>query len=196
MGLQLPTARADFRLMARTVRLVLSIPGYAAIAVLTAWLSLTLFALSQNLQLVRDFIIGGQLPLTDRLVLISEQYPFIGTNYSAVDGVALLVVTALVGANLALVVYHLREHDLSASGGGGSLVGVILGVIGAGCAACGSVILIGILSLFGVSGLILLLPFDGLELSMLAVVALLLSTYWLAEGMRGGRINGCPIELT
>lgn len=196
MTLQLPTGFQDVRLMLRTIRLVLSIPAYAVFAVLTAWISLTLFALSQNLTLVRDLIIGGSLPLSDRLVLLREQYPFLGTNYSTIDGAALLLVVALVGANLALVVYHVREHDLSASGSGGSLVGVALGVIGAGCAACGSVLLIGVLSLFGASGLILLFPYDGLELSVLASVALLLSTYWLAEGMRGGQINGCPIDIT
>jgi len=195
MGLRLPTSRQDVQLVFRTVRLVLSIPTYAVFAILTGWISLTLFSLSQNVTLVTDLIIGGSLPLSDRLILIREQYPFLGTNYSTVDGAALLVVVALIGSNLALVVYHLREHDLSASGGGGSLAGVVLGLIGAGCAACGSAILLGVLSLFGASGLLLVLPFDGLELSALAVVALLLSTYWVADGMRGGRINGCPIDI-
>jgi hypothetical protein len=53
-----------------------------------------------------------------------------------------------------------------------------------------------VLSLFGASGLVLLLPLGGLELSILAVVALLLSTYWLADGMRGGEIRGCPVDLS
>jgi len=181
--------------MGRTIRLVLSIPTYAVGAIGVAWVSLTLFTLSQNLTLTTDLIIGGSLPLADRLVLIIEQYPFVGTNYSVVDGLAVLIVVALTGINLALVVYHFREHDLSVSSSGGSMVGVVLGVAGAGCAACGSAVLIGILSLFGASGAVLLLPLGGLEISILAVVALLLSTYWVAEGMRGGRIGGCPVDL-
>lgn len=196
MAPTVPTGRSDLRLMARTVRLVVSIPSYAAVGLLAAWASLTLFTLSQNPTLTRDLIVGGSLPLADRLVLLTEQYPFVGTNYSLVDGVALLVVVTLTGINLALVVYHLREHELSLSGGGGSVVGVALGMAGAGCAACGSALLIGVLSLFGASGLVVLLPLEGLELSIFAVVALLLSTYWVAEGMRGGRIQGCPVEIT
>ena len=164
-------------------------------ALLAGATALTLFSLSQTLTLTADLVVGGSLPLADRLVLVVEQYPFIGTNYSPVDGAALLLVVSLVGANLALVVYHLREHDLSAAGSGGSLLGVALGVLGAGCAACGSAILLGVLSLFGASGLVLLLPLGGLELSLLAVVALLLSTYWVADGMRGGEIRGCPITV-
>jgi hypothetical protein len=174
---------------------VLSIPTYAAIGLGASWLSLTLFTLSQNVALTRDLIIGGSLPLADRLVLVVEQYPFVGTTYGTVDGAALLVVVALTGINLALVAYHLREHDLSLSGGGGSVVGVALGAVGAGCAACGSALLVGVLSLFGASGLVVLLPLEGLELSILAVVALLLSTYWVAEGMRGAKIGGCPVDL-
>ena len=192
---RLPTRWADLRLIGRTLRLVLSIPAYAGFAVFTAWGALTAFALSQNLTLTGDLIVGGSLPLADRLVLVVEQYPFVGTTYSALDGAALLLVVSLVGANLALVAYHVREHDLSAAGSGGSVVGVALGVLGAGCAACGSAILLGVLSLFGASGLVLLLPLGGLELSLLAVVALLLSTYWVADGMRGGEIQGCPVDI-
>ena len=195
MAVRFPTGREDLRLMGRTVRLVLSIPAYAVGSVVVAWLSLTLFTLSQNPTLTGDLIIGGSLPLADRLLLVTEQYPFVGTNYSLVDGLAVLVVVALTGINLALVAYHLREHDLSVSSSSGSMIGVVLGVAGAGCAACGSAVLIGILSLFGASGAVLLLPFGGLEISMLAVVALFLSTYWVADGMRGGRIGGCPVDI-
>jgi hypothetical protein len=192
---RLPTRREDLRLVVRTLRLVLSIPTYAVVGVVAAWLALTGFALSQNLTLTSDLIVGGSLPLVDRLTLVVEQYPFIGTTYGVVDGIALLVVVTLVGGNLALVAYHVREHDLSAAGSGGSAVGVLLGILGAGCAACGSAILLGVLSLFGASGLVLLLPLGGLELSLLAVVALLVSTYWLADGMRGGEIRGCPVAI-
>jgi hypothetical protein len=92
------------------------------------------------------------------------------------------------------VTYHLREHGLSLSGGGGSAVGAVLGALGAGCAACGSALLVGILSLFGVSTSVLFLPLDGLEFALLALVALLLSIHWVADGMRGGQVAGCPVD--
>jgi hypothetical protein len=109
-------------------------------------------------------------------------------------GGALLVVSVLTGVNLAMVAYHVREHGLSPGGSGGSLAGVVLGALGAGCAACGSAVLAGVLSLVGASGLALLLPLDGVEFALFAAVALLLSMYWLADGMRGGMIGGCPVE--
>lgn len=194
MAVSLPTGVRDGRLVARVLRLVLSQPAYAAVAVVAAWVSLTTFVVSQNLELFGALIVGGSLSLADRLVLLREQYPFLGTTYGTLEGVALLLVAALVGANLALLSYHVREHDLSAAGGGGSAVGVALGVLGAGCAACGSALLAGVLSLVGGSGLVLALPLEGLEVSLLALVVLGLSTYWVADGMRGGAVAGCPIE--
>lgn len=192
---RLPTQRADLRVAVRTARLVLAGPLYALIALLVAVVGLTLLVVSQNLMLVGDLIIGGELGFFDRLVLLSELYPFVGTIYGPADSAAILTVAALMGVNLAMVSYHLREHEITAAESGGSVAGVVLGALGAGCAACGSAILLGVLSVFGASGLVLLLPLGGLEITLLAVVALLLSTYWLADGMRGGEVNGCPIDV-
>jgi hypothetical protein len=194
LGLSLPTTAADVRLVARTVRLVLALPAYALFAAAVSVLTLSAFVLSQNLALVGDVVVGGTLPPAARLRVLLELYPFVGTSYGVLTGGALLVVSGLTGVNLALVAYHVREHGVSARGGSGSLAGVVLGALGAGCAACGSAVLAGVLSLVGASGLVLLLPLDGVEFALLAAVALLLSTYWLADGMRGGSVGGCPID--
>lgn len=191
---RLPTRARDWRLMARTARLVVTIPLYATIALVAAVLGLTLFVLSQNLPLA-GFLLTGSLPLDSRLVILTEQYPFVGTNYSVLQGLLLVVTAALVGVNVAMVVYHLREHALSAAEGTTSVAGVILGTLGAGCAACGSAVLAGVLSLFGATASLTVFPFDGLEFAALALVALVVSVFWLARGMRGGEINGCPVEF-
>jgi hypothetical protein len=190
-----PTTGADWRLTARTARLVLTVPTYALVGLVAALVALSVFVLTQNLTLVGDVVVGGTLPLSNRLRILVGLYPFLGTSFSAVTGVAIVVVAALVGVDIAMVAYHFREHGLSTRESGGSLAGVVLGTLGAGCAACGSVLLAGLLSLFGASGLLLLLPFEGLEFTLLALVPLVLSMYWIADGMRGGEINGCPVDI-
>ena len=193
-SLRLPTRARDWRLMARTARLVVTIPVYTVIAAVAAVFGLTLFVLSQNLPLA-EFLLTGSLPLDSRLVILAEQYPFVGTNYGPLQGALLVVTAALIGVNVAMVIYHLREHALSAAQGTTSVAGVVLGTLGAGCAACGSAVLAGVLSLFGVAASLAVLPFDGLEFAVLALVTLVFSVFWLARGMRGGEINGCPVEL-
>jgi hypothetical protein len=129
----------------------------------------------------------------NRATVLVELYPFVGTAYTTLQGAVLVLTAVLVGINMAVATYHVREHSLSVSQGSGSLGGIVLGTLGAGCAACGSAVLAGLLSVAGASGLLLALPLDGLEFSLLAVVALLLSLYWLADGMRGAEIAGCPL---
>ena len=104
----LPTGRADWRLMARTARLVLGGPGYAALALVASVAALSLFVLSLN------------LPLGSRLTILVGLYPFLGPGFGVVQGVLLLVVAALTGVDVAMAVYHVREHDLSAGPGAGS----------------------------------------------------------------------------
>ncbi|EMA17329.1 MULTISPECIES: hypothetical protein [Haloarcula] len=194
-GLRLPTTRGDWRLMGRTVRLVLTLPVYAAVAVIAAIVSLTLFVVSLNVPLVLDLVVGGSLPLASRLRVLGELYPFIGTSFNPAQGILLVVVAALTGVDVGLVTYHFREHGLDLQQGGAGVAGVVLGTLGAGCAACGSAVLLGLLSLLGVSTSLLFLPLDGLEFALLALAVLILSIYWLAEGMRGGEVNGCPVDI-
>ena len=208
-GVRLPTRADDWRLMGRTARLVLGSPAYGALALATTLLALSVFVFAQNLELVR-FALTGPLALADRLDILLGLFPFLGTNYAPLAEVLLVAVAALTGVDVAMVGYHLREHGLdvggvqsasdagtSDSGGGvatgGSAVGLALGALGAGCAACGSAILAGVLSLFGVAGAGTVLPFDGVEFSLLALVTLLLSIFWVADGMRGGEVRGCPV---
>jgi len=191
---RLPTRRADWRLVGRTVRLVLGIPAYAAFALVAGLAGLSAFVLSQNVALVGDVVVGSSLPLGNRLAVLLGLYPFLGTSYGAATGIAMLAVATLLGVDLAMVAYHAREHGLSLRTGGGSAVGALLGMLGAGCAACGPAVLVGLLSLVGAAGAVTLLPFDGLDLSVLAALSLVLSIFWIADGMRGGVIRGCPVE--
>jgi hypothetical protein len=190
----LPTRARDWRLMGRTARLVLGVPTYALVAVLAAGAGLTLFVATQNSRPIIDLVLGGPLPLGDRLSVLLGLYPFLGSIYGPITGTLLLVLAALIGVDVALVCYHLREHGLSAREGGSGVAGLVLGTLGAGCAACGTAILAGLLSLFGATGLVTLLPLEGGELSLVAIVVVVLSIHWLADGMRGGEIDGCPVD--
>lgn len=194
-GIRLPTGRDDLRLMGRTARLVLTLPAYAVVAVLAAALSMTAFVTSLNVRFVTDVVVGGSLPLASRLTIMAELYPFVGTSFGPAQGALLVVVALLTGLDVAMATYHFREHGLDLQQGGAGAAGVILGTLGAGCAACGSAVLLGLLSLLGVSTSLLFLPLDGLEFALGALVVLTLSIYWLADGMRGGEINGCPVDV-
>lgn len=181
----------------RAVRLVLSIPSYAGLAAVSAVCALSLFVFSQNPSLVRFIVLGGGRSLAQRATVLVHLYPLVGSAYSPLSSTLLLASAALLGINISMLAYHLREHDTGNRGGSvGSLSGALLGTLGAGCAACGSALLAGILSAIGATGLLAVLPFDGLSFTVLALLTIVLSIYWVADGMRGAQINGCPVDVS
>lgn len=99
------------------------------------------------------------------------------TAMSKLSLMLLVVVAILTGANLTLVVQRLQT--IRASGKMSFVVGgsSLLGIVGSGCASCG----LPILAFLGLSGAIFYLPFQGLELSVLAILLLSVSLYSLIK---------------
>lgn len=101
--------------------------------------------------------------------------------WTAMSGLSLFLLTTvaiLTGLNLVLTVERLRS--IRSSGkmhwaiGGSS----ILGIVGSGCASCG----LPILALLGFGGAAAYLPFQGIELSLVAIALLSVSLYVLMRG--------------
>ena len=192
----IPTRRDDIRLVGWTLQRVFSGPLYAAIAMLAAFASLLMIVVAQNVALVRDLVIFGPLPLENRLEILLYLFPFVGTGIETATGIGMVATSALVGVNVAILAYHLNEHGISFVHSSGSITGVVLGTMGAGCAACGAAVASAILGLVGAGGLIALLPFGGLEFVLAAVVFIPLSTFWLVKGIQYGESEACPVDLT
>lgn len=91
------------------------------------------------------------------------------------------LVAALSGLNVALMVYYFKERFSFQRAAGVGLFGLLTGVFGVGCSACGSVLLSTVFGAGATAGLLGFLPFQGLEISMLSIVLLLASTYYLAK---------------
>lgn len=191
---RLPTRADDWRLMGHTARLVVTVRGYAALAALAATAGLSLFVFSLNRSLVAFAVTGPGIALPVRLTILAKLYPFVGSAFGPLQGGLLVLVAALLGVDVAMVGYHVREQGLAVRQSGSGAAGLVLGTLGAGCAACGSALLAGLLSLLGLHGSLLVLPLDGLEFALLALVTLVLSIFWVADGMRGDEVAGCPVE--
>lgn len=125
-----------------------------------------------NAGLVKDTIFGSH-SLSYKWNLQIALLAGMWTVMSRLSLVLLIVVAILTGANLTLSIQQLQT--IRASGkmrlavGGSSL----LGIVGSGCASCG----LPILAFLGLSGAVFYLPFQGIELSVLAIVLLSFSLY-------------------
>lgn len=113
---------------------------------------------------------------------VSLLFALLAGMWTAMSGSALILLfmtAILTGANLTLLARQIKAlrtaQNLHFVAGGNTL----LGLVGSGCTACG----LPILSIFGLSGSIIYLPFRGAEISYLAVILLSISFYLLLRSV-------------
>ena len=146
-----------------------------AVFVATLWLP--------NYKLIGAVFATPDVALDIKLQLLASLLGGLATSFDAVAAFSAVAVPLLFGVDIAMIVYFLREKrarlprgEIAASAGGAAS-----GVVAAGCAACGSFLLITILSFFGATGALALLPLRGGELGLLSIALLLLSIFLIAR---------------
>lgn len=156
-------------------------PLYAAAALAVSIAALSLFVLSNNLPFLVEFVVAGEAPLIRRLSGLVALYPFVGDGFDLPTSAALVALSLLMGANVAMILYRFAE--IGVLGGRGSAVGGVLGTLGAGCAACGSALLAAVFGVSASAGLLAFLPLHGVEIALAAGAVLLLSLHWTAKAL-------------
>lgn len=156
---------------------------YVLLAIIVGLSVLGFAILLPNLQLISLVFRDSSVSLADKLGLLVGLLGSITTNFMLVSALTTVAISLLVGVNVALVLYLYRRKRSGLNKGGVavSTFGAIVGIFGVGCAACGSLILTGLLSAVGGVGVLALLPFKGQELGIVGVVALLYATYFLVQ---------------
>ncbi|OGZ61172.1 MAG: hypothetical protein A2919_01050 [Candidatus Spechtbacteria bacterium RIFCSPLOWO2_01_FULL_43_12] len=74
----------------------------------------------------------------------------------------------------------------------GMLGGSVLGILGIGCGACGSLILTPLAISIGATGFLAVLPFGGSEFGFLGIALFMFSMYSLSKKINDPLI--CPVE--
>lgn len=94
---------------------------------------------------------------------------------------SLLLVSILTGTLLALLVYRARTLLVTQPHKAGivSSIGILTGILLPGCASCG----IGLAAVFGLSASLSVLPFKGIEISLLAIIILGVAISMVAQSM-------------
>ncbi len=113
----------------------------------------------------------------DRLSILWSSITVYLTTFSWSIQIITFLVAFFVGINTALLIYYVRQRFRLQGAARTSVLGVIISLFGVGCASCGSVILSSVLGFTIATNVIAVLPLRGKEFSLLAIVALLWSTY-------------------
>lgn len=146
-----------------------------AFFVLAVWLP--------NLRIVAHTLASGSIAFGAKLTLLLNLLGSIGTNFTLFSAISAIIIAILFGVNIAVITYFIRKRKAVLSGrelfaGAG---GIGSGIIGIGCAACGSFILSTILPVIGTVGVIAFLPLKGKEFGILSMGLLLISISVMAR---------------
>lgn len=158
---------------------------YSLFAFFLFFLGLSIVVILPNLSLVVDVLQLDTISVWSKLTFIASLYGSLASNFTFFSAVVTVVLLVLFAINTSFLVFYLRRVQSATKGHkrlqAGSTLGVLSGVLGIGCAACGSVILTGLATSLGIAGVITFLPLRGGEFSIAGIVLLFFTIRYLAK---------------
>ena len=163
---------------------------YALIALVTSAVVFAFAVWFPNISLIVEIMGHPGISFSQKLDLPISLLGSIATNFTLLSASYTIAIALLFGVNLAMTIYFLRRKisEVRQSGVATGFIGLASGVLGMGCAACGSLLLTSGLSLVGASGILAFLPLAGGEFGILGVILLLASIYLIAKQIQNPAI--------
>lgn len=123
-----------------------------------------------NFRLIGEVITDSDINLGSKIEVLINLIGAIRTNFSILSASYTIAIAILFGINAAMMAYYVKKRvELKKqSGMATSFLGLGSGILGIGCAACGSFIL----SAIGAVSVLALLPLRGSEFGILSVALL------------------------
>ena len=167
--------------------------SYGVLAGVLASVAFVLAVWFPNFGLIGEIFSGSNAPLAGKLGIALSLLGGIATNFSLLTAGYTIAIAGLFGICTAMIAYLLKEKRTAAAGrsitiGSG---GMTSGVLGVGCAACGSLVLGGALPFAGAAAAIAALPLGGAEFGILSVALLLVSLLIISRAI--ARPAGCAL---
>lgn len=171
-------------MMIRTLVTLFSQLRYIQIAALVTYIVLSAAILFRSLPIIWQVSTSANISLVSKLQFIFSLYGMLGSNFTMLSAITTIFISLLLGINVALLVFYIRRRQKGSKNTAGTAFGVsgiVAGMFGLGCAACGSVIIMTFLTWFGLGGLLLFLPLQGAEFGILAIILLVASLSHLVK---------------
>ncbi len=177
-------------------RQVFSKPSYILFSFLIFVFVLIFAIWLPNFRFLSHTTTSNIFTFSEKIGIITSTLGGLQTNFSLLSRSLTVLVSFLFAINTSfLVFYLLRSARISKSTGLG-ISGFILGLIGIGCATCGSVILTALFGIGATAGFIRYLPLKGQEFGIISIVILSFSIHLLAKEIKDPLVcNGKPVSI-
>ena len=168
-------------------------PAYVALALVVA-ASVFVFSIwLPNLELIRAMVFASNLTLLKKVTFLWHSLGAITTNFDVLSATLTVCISVLFGLNMALTVSYFTQRLAFQKASGMHIAGMLAGLIGIGCASCGSIVLSVFLGVGATAAFTGLLPLGGQEFSILSIVILVGALYITAKKAVNPLV--CKVEL-
>ncbi len=163
----------------QALRKVFRKPTYALLALTTSVVVFVFATWLPNIRLITSVLGSSDASFSQKIGIPISLLGSITTNFTTLSASYTIAIAILFGVFLALVVYLMKRKisEVLQTGTVTGFAGIAGGVLGIGCAACGSLLLTSGLTLIGASSILAFLPLAGGEFGILGVILLSVSIY-------------------
>ena len=152
-------------------------PGNVATAAVFAFIGLFAAIWITNLPLLGEVLFGDAFPFASRLEILATSFGAIESNFHVFSRTVTILIVTLFGVNTAMALHYLKGRFALDRSAGTGFVGTVFGMLGVGCASCGSIIASSVLG----TAVVGILPFRGLEFGLIGILILSFSIYLTAK---------------
>lgn len=128
-------------------------------------------------------VFSRDVPFVSKIELPLSLLGSIATNFTVLTASYTIVIALLCGIYIAFITYFLKRRikEAKKSGITTGFLGIGSSVLGVGCAACGSLLLMSSVLSIGATSLLAYFPLKGSEFGILGVILLSISIYLVAK---------------
>jgi len=176
----------------RSIRLVFRNPNYIILAIILAVIiTLVIFFISTlilNYEFLAYVFASGAFDFEDKIEIFWSLLVSVGNNFLFSSKVIIISLAILLAVDISLSIFYFKRQMAIRSEVGVGIFGLLVGFLGAGCSACGSIILSSFLGFTTAAILIGFLPLNGLEFGIIGILLLLFSIYLIASRIENSAV--------
>lgn len=151
-------------------------PRYVVLSVLLFIVVGVVSVLLPSLSLIKQFVGSSNVSIGEKIAFVWNSLGLFVTNMNLGSELVMIGIAILFAIQLSFTVYYFRiKKVFSNKNNGVGIAGILSGILGIGCASCGSVLLSSIIGVSATTGFLGILPFGGYEFGIVAIILLLIS---------------------
>lgn len=157
-------------------------PANVLLTLVISCITFALIVWLPNIPLVFTIVTSSSIPFGSKVQVLFSLLGAIKTNATILSACMTTVTSILFGIYVGMMAYFLKHKikEVAQSGNATGVIGLIAGVVGVGCTACGSFLFTSF-SLVGASGILAFLPLGGGEFGIIGIILLVFAIYQLSK---------------